>query len=248
LWELSSGETDKQVLITMERLHRRSAEADQPETVVEYTISALRDAIRDGRVAPGQRLVVADITKMLGVSNGPVREAIRRLTGEGLVEIIPHRGASVREFTRGDVHEIFQLREVIEGLAARLAAEKMPSKDYRVRLQSIIDAMAASVADGAEYINHNQTFHELIYEMASNVRVQEQARQLTLPLYRLRYHWRINPEYAHTSATEHEGIAQAIIDGDGRRAERLMRRHIRNSGTAMLSALEVKERPLRARA
>jgi DNA-binding GntR family transcriptional regulator len=232
----------------MERLHRRSAEADQPETVVEYTISALRDAIRDGRVAPGQRLVVADITKMLGVSNGPVREAIRRLTGEGLVEIIPHRGASVREFTSSDVHEIFQLREVIEGLAARLAAEKMPSKENRVRLQSIIDAMAASVADGAEYINHNQTFHELIYEMASNVRVREQARQLTLPLYRLRYHWRMDPEYARTSAAEHEVIAQAIMDGDGRRAERLMRRHIRNSGAAMLSALEVKARPLRARA
>src|SRR3982074_2617130 len=121
---------DEEVILGMERLHRRSAEADQPETVVEHTISALRDAIRDGRVAPGQRLVVADITKMLGVTNGPAREAIRRLTGEGLVEIIPHRGASVREFTSGGVYDISQFREVIEGLAARLAAEKMPSKDY----------------------------------------------------------------------------------------------------------------------
>jgi DNA-binding GntR family transcriptional regulator len=232
----------------MERFQRRSTEADQPETVVEYTISALRDAIRDGRLAPGQRLVVADITRMLDVSNGPVREAIRRLTGEGLVEITPHRGASVREFTTSDVHEIFQLREVIEGLAARLAAEKMPSKDYQVRLQSIIDAMAASVTDGAEYIRHNQTFHELIYEMADNARVREQSRQLTLPLYRLRYHWRMNPDYAQTSAAEHEAIAQAIMDGDGRRAERLMRKHIRNSGAAMLTALQVTAKPLRARA
>src|ERR1700716_1155716 len=123
---------DEEVILGMERLHRRSAEADQPETVVEHTISALRDAIRDGRVAPGQRLVVADITKMLGVSNGPVREAIRRLTGEGLVEITPHRGASVRKFTPDDVREIFQLREVIEGLAARLSARKMPAKGYQV--------------------------------------------------------------------------------------------------------------------
>jgi DNA-binding GntR family transcriptional regulator len=239
---------DEEVILGMERLHRRSAEADQPETVVEHTISALRDAIRDGRVAPGQRLVVADITKMLGVSNGPVREAIRRLTGEGLVEITPHRGASVREFTPDDVREIFQLREVIEGLAARLAAGRMPSKEYQARLRSIRDAMTASVTNGVEYIKHNQTFHELIYEMAGNMRLREQAQQLTLPLYRLRYHWRIDPGYTHTSAAEHEEIVQAIMDADGRRAERLMRKHIRNSGAAMLSAVEVSAKPFRTRA
>src|ERR1700716_154277 len=94
---------------------------EHAETVVEYTIGSLRNAIGEGRLAPGQRLVVADVTKMFGVSAGPVREAIRRLTGEGLVDITPHRGATVRQFSTGEVREIFEVREMIEGLAAKLA-------------------------------------------------------------------------------------------------------------------------------
>ncbi len=211
---------------------------DHPETVVEYTISALRDAIREGRLAQGQRLVVADVTRMLGVSNGPVREAIRRLTGEGLVEITPHRGATVREFTVRDVREIFQLREVLEGLAARLAAERTGVADFHARLAASREEARAILLRGAGYIEHNQAFHELIYEMAGNARVLEQSRQLTLPIYRLRFHHLMEPAYARTSAAEHEMVTEAILKGDGVRAERTMRNHIRNSGAAMLGALD----------
>lgn len=219
---------------------------DHPETVVEYTINALREAIREGRLAQGQRLVVADVTRMLGVSNGPVREAVRRLTGEGLVEIQPHRGATVREFSARDVREIFQIREVLEGLAARLAAERIGAADFRARLQASQDDAHAVLAKGAGYIEHNQAFHELIYEMADNARVQEQSRQLTLPIYRLRYHHLMDREYARTSAAEHALVTEAILDGDGVRAERLMRNHIRNSGVAMLDALDASARPAAA--
>jgi DNA-binding GntR family transcriptional regulator len=211
---------------------------DQPETVVEYAISALREAIRDGRLAQGQRLVVADVTKMLGVSNGPVREAIRRLTGEGLVAIAPHRGASVRELTSRDVREIFEIREVLEGLAARLAAKHIATRDYRRRLEATVEDMRRAVEDGPKYVTHNQNFHELICEMAENERVREQSRQLTLPIYRFRYHYLMDPSYARTSAAEHDRIAEAILDGDEVRAERFMRSHVRNSGAAMLQALE----------
>jgi DNA-binding GntR family transcriptional regulator len=211
--------------------------ADRPETVVEYAIDALREAVREGRLAPGQRLVVAEVTRMLGVSNGPVREAIRRLTGEGLVEITPHRGASVRTFSSRDVREIFQVREVVEGLAARLAAERIGVGDYRARLTTLQTQAAQVLADGRGYVAHNQAFHELIYEMAGNERVREQSRQLTLPIYRLRYHYLIDTGYARTSAGEHQAVAEAILDGDPVRAERAMRNHIRNSAQAMLEAL-----------
>lgn len=215
---------------------------EHPETVVEYTIKALREAIRDGRLAQGQRLVVADVTRMLGVSNGPVREAVRRLTGEGLVEIQPHRGATVREFTARDVREVFQIREVMEGLAARLAAERIGAADFRARLEALREEAQAVLARGAGYIEHNQAFHELIYEMADNVRVQEQSRQLTLPIYRVRYHHLMEPAYARVSAAEHELVTEAILDGDGVRAERMMRNHIRNSGVAMLDAVDASTR------
>ncbi len=212
---------------------------EHPETVVEYTIAALREAIRDGRFEPGQRLVVADVTNMLGVSSGPVREAVRRLTGEGLVEITPHRGAAVREFSARDIREIFQVREVLEGLAARLAAERIDAGDGRDRLLAIQREARVLPASGAGYVEHNHAFHELIYRLADNIRVQEQSRQLTMPIYRLRYHHLMDPAYARTSAAEHALIVDAVLAGDGARADRAMRNHIRNSGTAMLEALHV---------
>jgi DNA-binding GntR family transcriptional regulator len=209
------------------------------ETVVEHTISAIRRAIRDGRYAHGQRLVVADVTKALGVSAGPVREAIRRLTGEGLVEVTPHRGASVRAFRSKDVREIFQVREVIEGLASRLAAEHIAVADHQAALQASLAEMREIAGNpDKDYIRHNQSFHELIYRMSGNERVRETATQLTLPIYQLRVHYMIGREYRRNSAAEHELIAEAIFDGDGARAERMMRNHIRNSGIAVLDGME----------
>jgi DNA-binding GntR family transcriptional regulator len=207
-------------------------------TVVDYTIAALREAIREGTLAQGQRLVVADVARMLGVSNGPVREAIRRLTGEGLVEITPHRGASVRQYTSRDIRDVYQIREVLEGLAARLAAERIADDDHRARLQALIAEIPAACLDGEKYLTHNHDFHELIYEMSGNTRLREQAQELILPIYRLRYHQFIDLSYARTSAAEHQQIAEAILEGDGVWAERAMRNHVRNSGLAMLGALD----------
>jgi DNA-binding GntR family transcriptional regulator len=216
-----------------------SALKEHPESVVELTIVAIRNAIKDGRFAPGQRLVVADVTRMFGVSNGPVREAIRRLTGEGLVDIQPHRGAVVREYKSKDIREIFEVREMVEGLAARLAAERGQAGDGRTRLEAALEDMRRSVAaQGAGYVEHNHDFHQIIYDMAGNQRVQDMAAQLTLPIYRMRFHYLMDPNYAKTSASEHELIAEAIFAGDGPRAERMMRNHIRNSAAAMLEAVE----------
>jgi DNA-binding GntR family transcriptional regulator len=209
------------------------------DTVVEYTISTIREAIRDGRFAQGQRLVVAHVAKKLGVSPGPVREAIRRLTGEGLIDITPHRGAMVHELKPSDVREIFQLREVVEGLAAKLAAENASISDYKDRVRASIVEMNEILANGGEgYVDHNHSFHELIYELANNSLLRETADRLSLPIYQLRYHHLMRRGYSKVSANEHMAIADAILDGDGPRADRAMRNHIRNSGEAMLEALE----------
>lgn len=221
-----------------------TATKEHPDSVVELTINAMREAIKEGRFAPGQRLVVADVTRILGVSNGPVREAIRRLTGEGLVDVQPHRGAVVREYKSKDIREIFQIREMIEGLAARLAAERATSGEGRARLEASLQQMRRSVeAQGAGYVEHNQDFHELIYDLADNARVREMAAQLTLPIYRMRFHYLMDPTYSRTAGAEHQEIAEAIFAGDGARAEATMRKHIRNSGKAMLEAVEASAAP-----
>src|SRR5512134_3171820 len=91
------------------------------KTVVEATIEAIKSGIFEGRYAPGQRLIEADLTRELSVSRGPLREALGRLVADGLVEIEPYRGAIVARPSREDVANTLQLREVLEGLAARLA-------------------------------------------------------------------------------------------------------------------------------
>jgi DNA-binding GntR family transcriptional regulator len=210
----------------------------QTESAVESTIARIREAIRSGTFAPGQRLVVADLCKRLGVSAGPVREAIRRLTGESLVDITPHKGATVREFGAREVREIFEVREMIESGAARLAAERIGKADYRARLQRMLADMRRVVSEREDYIPLNQAFHELIYEMADNRRVIDIATQLTLPIYRLRFHNLMSHRFVKTSAEEHEAIAGAILAGDGDAAERAMRVHIRSSRDSMLESLD----------
>lgn len=218
----------------------------QTETVVEYTIGALRGAIKEGRFAPGQRLIVADVTRMFGVSAGPVREAIRRLTGEGLIDIVPHKGATVRQFGVQEVREIFELREMVEGLAARLAAAKIAQGDNRARLEACRLAMDSAARSTTGYVDHNHDLHDLIATLADNGKVREIASQLTLPIYRMRFHHLMDPTYIEGSRREHERVIAAILAGDEAEAEAAMRAHIRASGQAMVHTLEAEAKLRRA--
>ena len=217
----------------------------QGETVVEYTIGALRDAIKEGRFAPGQRLIVADVTRTFGVSAGPVREAIRRLTGEGLIDITPHKGATVRQFSLDEVREIFELREMVEGLAARLAASKIEQGDNRARLETCRDAMEDATRSTTGYVGHNHDLLVLIADLADNKKVREIANQLTLPIYRMRFHHLMDLAYIGVSRDEHERIIAAILSGDEPAAEAAMRSHIKASGQAMVATLKAEQRVAR---
>ena len=215
--------------------------SDTGQSVVESTITAIRSGIREGRFAPGQRLVVADLKTRLGTSAGPVREAIRRLTGEGLVDIVPNRGATVRSLNAREVAEIFELREAVEGFAAELAARNIDREDHRALLEAERDrADAAATAAGRAYIDHNHALHRLIYRIAGNARLTETAEQLTLPIYRLRYHRLLDAAHILTSRAEHDALIAAILAGDELAAARAMRDHIRNSARAMLAVLDAR--------
>jgi DNA-binding GntR family transcriptional regulator len=202
----------------------------QQDTAVEATAEAIRTAIREGRFVPGQRLVVADITRSFGVSAGPAREAISRLTGEGLLEVITHRGAIVRSFSPAQIREIFQVREVVEGLAARLAASTVAQSAEAAELvhASVAELHAVLANNGVGFLEHNHAFHEMVYELARNTRVREIAASLILP------------DYAAISGAEHGRIANALLAGDGDAAEREMRAHIGHSAEAMVAAMEAR--------
>jgi DNA-binding GntR family transcriptional regulator len=210
------------------------------ETIVEHVIRSIRESIRQGKLVQGERLVVADVAQMFGVSVGPVREAIRRLTGEGLLEFTPHRGASVRAYTERDVRETFQVREAIEGLAARLAAENIHRADYAKRLHECRRRLHET-ADGSigDLTDARQLFHDLLYEFAGNAVLKEAAMRLTFPLNRLLFNELAGNERAQESLKEHDEIIDAILAGDGTRAERAMRLHLHHGAIAVCEVLEL---------
>lgn len=118
--------------MTADIAESRGVRGDTVDRLVDW----LRSGILNGRYAPGQRLVEADLTHNFKVSRGPVREAFRRLSAEGLLQMVPHRGALVRKLCYEETVEMFQIRSGLEPLAARLAAAAIDRADNRQRFEA----------------------------------------------------------------------------------------------------------------
>jgi DNA-binding GntR family transcriptional regulator len=208
-------------------------------TTVDAVIEAITEGVKDGRYAPGQRLVEADLTQELGVSRGPLREALGRLAAEGIIEIEPYRGAIVRRLTRDDLEDLFQVREVLEGEAARLASQRIDDGDNRARLQASMKTARElrRRGDVGAYIDENSRFHELIVEMSQSRLLARLIPSLQVHSFRLLFRQlMMDPAAMEQSIDEHEAVTEAILAGDGRAAEKAMRRHVRRSGEQALRA------------
>ena len=208
-------------------------------TAVEAVIAAIVDGVKEGRYAPGQRLVEADLTKELGVSRGPLREALGRLAAEGVLEIEPYRGAVVRRLTDDDLDDLFQVREVLEGEAARLAAQHVDDGDNRARVEAAMRTAEElrTRGDVAAYIDENTRFHDLVLEMSGSRLLGRLVPSLQVHAFRLLFRQLLMDRDAmEQSIAEHDDIARALLAGDARGAERAMRRHVRRSRAQALRA------------
>ena len=144
----------------------------------------IRDAIADGRLEPGLRLKEEELARELGISRTPVREALLVLQTEGLLEGAPNRGATVRTYEAEDLDDLYQLRAVLEGFAARLAAARISIEDVG-RLRGSCERFVAlrAEADVAELVRENVLFHDLILEAAGSERLTQMVRTvIQLPL------------------------------------------------------------------
>ena len=210
-------------------------------TAVQSVVDAIVEGVKEGRYAPGQRLVEADLTAELGVSRGPLREALGRLAAEGVLEIEPYRGALVRRLSRDDVADLFQIREVLEGEAARLAATHIDEGDHHERLEAAIAAVDRyrDRNDSFAYMDENSRFHELIVELSGNKLLARMIGQLQVHAFRLLFRRMVVEDTAVTnSIAEHDEVAAAILAGNARAAERSMREHVRRSGEMVLRSAE----------
>lgn len=191
----------------------------------------IREQILDGKLRPGERLVEDRLSAELGVSRVPVREALRELSAEGLVRIERNRGATVTEVTPAMVAELVEVRALLEGLNARLAAQR---HDPAV-IEQLKDVLRrgndnADSGSAGQLAHLNAEFHERLGEASRNSVLSEMMRSLR---ERTSLAFAINGRRrAREDWQEHAGILAAVIAGDGELAALLATRHVHNAAAA----------------
>lgn len=196
----------------------------------------LRAAIVSGKLQPNERLVEGDLIEMLGVSRSAVRTALVRLAQEGLVEHERNRGAKVRLVGEQEAAEILESRMVLEGLAARYAAQKV-TKEQLKQLKALLREMRAKL-DAGDLLGAsdlNATFHARLLEMAENGTVSRLVSALSSQLVRFQYRTILLPGRPEQSHAEHRAIVAAIEARDSDAAERAVRAHLAHVADALRS-------------
>ncbi|GAB3597911.1 GntR family transcriptional regulator [Microbacterium tumbae] len=198
------------------------------QNIAEQVTSELRTAIHSGELAPGDRLVERKIAGQLGVSHIPVREALTRLTEEGLVVREPRRGARVAELTARDLEEISSLRIVLEQFMAIRVQERW-NDEAAQRLGLIITAMSrARTGDIAEVLRQDRLFHETLAELAEHRVLNELSAQLRGRIAGFLHaaNAALDPAEQEQHVQSHQQILDAISSGDPERAKQVIAEHV----------------------
>ena len=219
---------------------RPPAEPARPELGLSHGIAEqLQQLIYSGEVAPGERLNEAALALRMGTSRGPVREAIRMLTGIGLVTAVPNRGVYVRQISVREMLEIYELRALLFGFAAERAADHLEDA-HRQAFEQLLDGMdsACEAGDGQRYYGLNLRFHALLMQLCGNQRAQQAYDEHVkeLHLYRRRYF--DASSHMRRSNAEHRRIYEAIAKGAGSRAASLAQGHVLAGRQRLLAKLE----------
>jgi DNA-binding GntR family transcriptional regulator len=202
------------------------------QSLRERVVLRLRQAIITGDLPPKTRLVEPELAKQLNVSRTPLREAIRQLEAEGFVSTTPRLGSFVSEVTTQDVEELYALRVVIEGLAARQAAEN-PDPAKRQILERMLEELAGRTGDFRRYHDISGQFHDTIAALSANRRLQGIYQGLAQHVSRMRILSTAERGRPEISLQGHRRIVAAILRGRGSEAERAMRAHIQGALTVL---------------
>jgi DNA-binding GntR family transcriptional regulator len=209
------------------------------EAVVRIA-DAIRDRVRHGRYVAGQRLVEAELMRDFGVGRGTVREALRRLAAEGMLELTPNRGASVPGLSRTDVIDLLQVLEGLVTEGAALAARRSGEPGVHREARRALEATRAfarrpdrrmSVADCME---ENGRFHQALASLSGNPLLERMVLQLQVHMFRLAYHNSSSQADRRRWTANHEKILAAVVAGDPRRASALIRGYCRRINSVLI--------------
>lgn len=208
----------------------------------DVVFNTLRQAILKGELKPGERLMEIQLAQRLGVSRTPVREAIRKLELEGLVLMIPRKGAEVAEITVQDLEDVLEVRAALEELAVKDACDDITD-------EQLLDLEKANeefrkVLEGNDlvaYVHADMKFHEIIYDATNNRRLLQILNNLREQIYRYRMEYLKDRKTHQTLLDEHDEIIFALKKHDKESAGKAIHLHIDNQKKSIMSSLKEKE-------
>lgn len=203
----------------------------------------LREMIRKGVLVRGQRIIEAEICEQIGVSRTPLREALRMLESEGLVELFPHKGVFIRQPSMREIQEMFEVMGVLEGTCARLTAEKMTAAGWR-KIERLHQQLETYYAEGdrEKYIAVNNVFHASVQELAGNRVLDEVVANLREKVALYRHQQIYEDRRFDESIREHREILDALQRHDSDAAERRMKRHLDQQCRALMNLYETDDK------
>lgn len=196
----------------------------------EMIVSRLRDMIIEGELAPGSRLREGELGAQLGVSRTPLREAIKYLASEGLVELVPARGAVVKSFHGKDIKDMLAVLEALEDLAGRLACQSAADEQI-AGIRAAHDEMMQryEARDRLQYYKLNQQIHTMIVSLSGNGTLIDLHAMLQTRLKRVRFLAHEGAEKWAAAVSEHQEMIAALEAREGERLANILRRHLHNA-------------------
>jgi DNA-binding GntR family transcriptional regulator len=216
----------------------------RPPPLHDNVTEALRDLIVEGELSPGTKIREHALCTRFGISRTPLREALKVLAAEGLVQLLPRRGAFVAEITQTEIDELFPIMAALEALAAETACVRM-SDSHIETLRKMHDKMYVFHAAGAEkdYLRINREIHLQLFEIAGNASLTAIYEQLLVRIHSVRFVARKTPEQWQRAVDEHVAIMAAIARRDGPRLAKLLRSHLLHTAVPIARQSLLNTRP-----
>jgi len=210
----------------------------QYKSLNQLVYERLHDEILSGKLGPGTRLKQEELTSRLNVSRTPVREALRRLESEGLIQFVRRNLAIVSAIPRKQIEEIFELRTLLEGYAAVKASERLDEKT-RQKLHHLIAEMDAchSKRQTERLLRNNDEFHRTICAQSGNEKLLQVLEQIWRDIRRLRFNYLITTEGHERSTREHQQLVSALEGGDQELIRKIVHQHAEGTMRGILETM-----------
>lgn len=192
-------------------------------------LSRLRHMLVEGDIPPGHRVPERDLCQTLGISRTPLREALKALAAEGLVVLLPNRGARAAKLTRESIQDLFEVCEGLEALAGELACQRIAETQV-IEIAALHEAMISHYQSAQldQYYRCNRQIHEAVVRAADNAVLSSLYESVAARIRRARFRTPMTPERWSLAVQEHEGILNALRRRDGRGLSHILRTHLRH--------------------